>query len=161
MHFWKPFSLFLRMLSTQHGLIILFFFLQTLNFSKRFNCISDRARRHSLSECSGNTVGGKPFHFIWKLSPYSHFLLASYSWWHIILAASPLYTTCDTEGRAHAERILLQSSSLSVCNEEGIWLHKTSLPKTCMLSCLPESCWSACLTLVVSGSLCWAYYLLW
>lgn len=23
-----------------------------------------------------------------------------------------------------------------------------------MLSCLPESCWSACLTLVVSGSLC-------
>ncbi len=54
----------------------------------------------------------------------------------------------------HAERILLCCSSLSVCNEEGIWLHKTSLPKTCMLSCLPESCWSACLTLVVSGSLC-------
>lgn len=29
-----------------------------------------------------------------------------------------------------------------------------SLPKTCMLSCLPESCWSACLSLVVSGLLC-------
>ena len=43
---------------------------------------------------------------------------------------------------------------LPVCIEEGIWLHKTSLPKTCMLSCLPGSCWSACLTLVVSGSLC-------
>lgn len=49
---------------------------------------------------------------------------------------------------------MLQSSSLSVFNEEGIWLHKTRLQKTCMLSCLPESCWSACLTLVVSDSLC-------
>lgn len=55
---------------------------------------------------------------------------------------------------ALAERIPLRSSSLSVCHKEGIWLHKTSLPKTCMLSCLPESCCSACLILVVSSSLC-------
>lgn len=51
-----------------------------------------------------------------------------------------------------ANRIVLQSSFQSVCNEGGIWLHKTSLPKTCMLSCLPESCCSACIKLVVSGS---------
>lgn len=139
MHFWKPFSLFLRMLS-----------FTAWPKTSLSNTVSSRSSGRapepfSLSECT------------WRLAVCFCATFAMIR----PLARSILFRPGSASRRwasrvfcALAERILLRSSSLSVCHKEGIWLHKTSLPNTCMLSCLPESCCSACLILVVSSSLC-------
>lgn len=66
----------------------------------------------------------------------------------------------DSEFNGHVQRWENPALELlSVCNEEGIWLHKTSLPKKKMHAQL--SAWELLVGLPNSGNerfkMCWAY----